>query len=190
MRILQPALKLGTVDTGSFRGFLEAQSADVWHFSCDHIPTLKACRRIILRHSKDYDFDLAHVVDWPAMDLFRPLIEPILEVVCSLLKKQRVAAAFIAHLPPGGEIFPHVDHGEFLTIPSRVHIPIKTNSDVLYRIGGCLVDDSELSPIRRHQFAECYHFAEGEIWEIDNTSYHSVENRGLSERWHLILNIW
>lgn len=190
MRLDVEARQLGVVDTTALRAFLEAQPQDVWHFSCDMIPTLDACDRIILRHSRDYNFDLHDIVDWPMMERFRPHVAPLVDFACTCLGKARVAALFIANLPKGACIYPHIDQGEFLEVPARVHIPIKTNPDVFYFIGGCYVDNPMVDVMERQILSRKFHMREGEVWEIDNLSYHSVRNGGDCDRWHLIMNLW
>lgn len=189
MHIDEEARKLGEVDIEPLRRHIEARGKDVWHFHCD-IPALTACDRIILRHSRDYNFDFHDIVDWELHDEFRPLTDPIVQHVCDTLGKPNVSALFIANLPAGELIYPHVDTGEFLSIPSRVHIPIVTNPEVVYYIGGIYVDVDDDDRMGRHQFAREFRMKPGEVWEIDNLSYHSVANRGDTDRWHLIVNVW
>lgn len=190
MRLAVEARQFGTVDVAPLRTFLEAQPPDVWHFSCKMIPTLDQCERIILRHSRNYEFDLNDVVDWEMMERFRPYVDPIVREICQRTGKERVAALFVANLPKGACIYPHVDHGEFLEKPARIHVPIKTNADVFYFIGGCYIDDRALEPMARQIMSRKFHMREGDVWEIDNMSYHSVRNGGDGDRWHLVMNLW
>lgn len=189
MRIDEEARQLGQVDVSPLRDFISAGAAKLWHFHCD-MPALAACDRIILRHSRDYDFDFNDIVDWPLHDEFRALTDPILKQVTGALGKSKISALFVANLPAGEFIYPHVDKGEFLSVPSRIHIPLRTNPEVVYYIGGVYVDSDDPDRMNHQQYAREVRMAEGEIWEIDNMSYHSVANRGTSDRWHLIANIW
>lgn len=189
MRMEHEARMLGKVDVAPLHAYVEERGQEVWHFHCD-MPALRACDRIILRHSRDYDFDFDDIVDWELMGDFAPYVQPIADQVCGMLGKNRIVALFIANLPPQEFIYPHVDRGKFLEVPSRVHVPIKTNPDVTYYIGGAYVDVDDGDRMARQVFAKEVQMAAGEVWEIDNLSYHSVANRGATDRWHLILNIW
>lgn len=189
MRIAKEAERLGQIDVAEIRDYIERGGKELWHFHCD-MPALTACDRIILRHSRDYEFDFHDIVDWPLYDRFRGLTDPIVDKVCTALGKSNISALFVANLPPGRFIYPHVDQGEFLTVPSRVHIPLKTNDEVVYYIGGVYIDSDDPERMNHQQFAQEIRMKEGEIWEIDNLSYHSVANRGDTDRWHLIVNVW
>jgi hypothetical protein len=189
MRMSEEARQLGQIDVAALRRHIEERGDEVWHFKCP-VKTLEDCDRIILRHSRNYEFDLDDVIDWELMDEFRPLVQPIADHVCALLGKPNVSALFVARLPAGKCIYPHVDAGEFLEKTSRVHVPIRTNPHVTYFIGGAYVDDGRSDKMSAHVMAREYRMREGEIWEIDNMSYHSVRNGGDADRWHLIINVW
>jgi aspartyl/asparaginyl beta-hydroxylase (cupin superfamily) len=68
-------------------------------------------------------------------------------------------------------IAPHVDSGKSLVNCKRTHIPIITNPKVTFTIDG-----------------ETKHLKEGEIWEINNTRNHSVDNNSDEDRIHLIID--
>jgi hypothetical protein len=189
MRQKEEATLLGKVKIDALRLFIEQQGQEVWHFKCP-FPALVKSQRIILRHSRNYDFDLHDIVDWPLMPSFRHLVDPIVEEVKGLVNKEKVSAMFLADLPPQERILPHIDSGEFLEIPSRIHIPIQTNPDVLYRIGGIYIEDELDETAQTQILAKEIHMQTGEVWDIDNMSYHSVTNGGNTNRWHLIINIW
>lgn len=67
----------------------------------------------------------------------------------------------------------HIDYGESLINCKRTHIPIITNEKVKFTIAG-----------------EIKYLKEGEIWEIDNTKEHSVDNNSNEDRIHLILDYY
>ncbi len=78
----------------------------------------------------------------------------------------------LVKLPAGKNIDKHFDGGSYLSVAKRHHIPIITNNKVWFTIDG-----------------EKKHLAEGEIWEIDNTKEHEVQNLGDKDRVHLIVDI-
>jgi len=103
---------------------------------------------------------------------FYPLIVPILDE----LKKYydyNYHASVIANLKPGGKVYPHCDRGDFLERCHRIHVPLKTNKDVVYWIEG-----------------NNYYWEMGNIYEFDNTRIHGVYNGSNQERLHLILNLY
>ena len=63
----------------------------------------------------------------------------------------------------------HTDRGNSLTIGRRHHIPIITNDNVIFTVGG-----------------ESKYMKLGEIWEINNQLPHAVVNHGDKDRVHLI----
>lgn len=77
----------------------------------------------------------------------------------------------IVKLEKKSKITPHVDSGIGLIMAKRTHIPIITNANVIFIVGG-----------------EEKNMKEGEIWEIDNQSVHSVENNSDIDRIHLIID--
>lgn len=83
----------------------------------------------------------------------------------------RVGRILLTKLKPNGEIPPHQDHGPHLENCKRLHLPLKTNSDVNF-----MVDNKN------------YHFKEGTVYEFDNTRLHSVSNNSNEERIHLIVD--
>ncbi len=79
----------------------------------------------------------------------------------------------IASLAAGGSIKEHRDiSGGSPTGITRFHIPLKTNEDVSFYISG-----QELK------------MRAGELWHLDTTYLHRVENRSDLERLHLIIDL-
>jgi aspartyl/asparaginyl beta-hydroxylase (cupin superfamily) len=79
----------------------------------------------------------------------------------------------LARMPAGGVIQPHRDANPAAKWPHKIHIPIQTNADVLFRIGN-----------------ETHHIAEGEAAEVNNMGIHAVVNRGAESRIHLIFEYY
>jgi hypothetical protein len=93
---------------------------------------------------------------------------------------QRVLSTFqgslfavrLMKLAPGSSIRPHADHdlaAENETV--RIHIPVMTNPDVDFRLNG-----------------ERVTLREGECWYLRLSDTHSVVNRGVTDRVHLVLD--
>ena len=76
-----------------------------------------------------------------------------------------------ARLNAKSEIKPHVDKGYSLINCNRIHIPIITNHEVTFCVGGVYQS-----------------LGEGEIWEINNADVHAVNNASDIARIHLIID--
>jgi hypothetical protein len=74
-------------------------------------------------------------------------------------------------LGPGGSVPEHIDINYYWRTHVRVHIPITTNAEVEFRVGG-----------------DTAHMAPGECWVIDTFQSHEVHNRGQEQRVHLVLD--
>jgi hypothetical protein len=78
----------------------------------------------------------------------------------------------VAKMNGGGKILPHVDDGLYFVFSHRIHIPLITNENVIFRI-----EDKE------------FYLSVGKIYEINNLKEHSVENNNSNfYRLHLILD--
>jgi len=75
----------------------------------------------------------------------------------------------LARMAPGGVIHPHRDQNPAAKWPHKIHVPLQTNNEVTFFVDGT-----------------GYHFAEGEAVEVNNMGLHAVENRGTTDRIHLI----
>ena len=83
-----------------------------------------------------------------------------------------IVRAILVKLPSKCQIKPHQDHGKSLKETLRYHLPIITNEDVVFTVGG-----------------ESKNLKEGLLWEIKNTEkIHSVINNGQIDRIHLIID--
>jgi hypothetical protein len=105
-------------------------------------------------------------------DKYITLIQPVLEQLASVYKYDKYAC-FLSRLYPHSAIGEHIDTGNFLTKCHRIHVPIKTNPDVSYKINGIE-----------------YFWPAGKIYEFDNTLRHGVINRSDEERIHLVVNLY
>lgn len=86
-------------------------------------------------------------------------------------KKGYPVRILFALLRPAGWIGPHTDSGESLRINSRIHLPIITNEQVFFSVGG-----------------ETIYMKPGEIFEINNQLEHEVANDSSEDRIHLVID--
>lgn len=82
-----------------------------------------------------------------------------------------IVRLLLAKLLAGGKIPHHTDAGFSLLNCHRVHIPIITNDQVAFVVGG-----------------EEINMQVGEFWEINNGVDHAVENRSDEDRIHIIID--
>lgn len=96
------------------------------------------------------------------------------KIIQTLEKKigGKVGRAIIIKLPAGEIITPHPDQGEYLMSVKRCHIPIITNDNVEFTVGGHTMN-----------------LKQGECWEINNSKIHEVKNMGSNDRVHLLIDI-
>lgn len=78
-----------------------------------------------------------------------------------------------AHLPAHQKIDVHKDQTYILNTCHRFHLPLKTNSNVVFYI-------NEMP----------FYLKKGMIYEIDNTGLHGVYNNSDEDRIHLIIDIF
>ena len=81
------------------------------------------------------------------------------------------ARALLVRLKANKDIKMHKDGGISLSSCHRTHIPIITNSKVIFHVGG-----------------ENKNLGEGGIWEINNMAMHAVFNQSDTDRIHLIID--
>jgi len=86
--------------------------------------------------------------------------------------KGRVVKCVFANLPAHSEIIKHWDSASSLICSHRLHLPIKTNSEVDFYI-----EDKS------------YSLKEGVWYEINNQKNHSVINKSSMDRVHLMVDI-
>jgi hypothetical protein len=105
--------------------------------------------------------------DFVLLDLVNPVIKNL-----ELLYDGKVGKVLFIKLPAFKEVGEHSDVGDYLGAVRRFHVPIITNPDVDFRI------DSETINMKT-----------GEIWEINNSKLHYVNNRSDKDRVHLLIDI-
>jgi len=132
----------------------------------------------------DPDFRHTHPTKLPALNLFEHSMRPALGAIAKHYEQSAKGQALLAdsrlgyfiranlvRLRPAGEIAAHTDGNFSLAHSHRVHLPIVTNDDVLFNVGG-----------------ETLNLKEGDLYEINNRRTHSVRNAGAEDRVHLIMD--
>jgi hypothetical protein len=170
--------RLGNVEVGALREAVLAIPEARWDAENETKPNrfgaLDATRHIIFRFVSNF-------VDWrdsyerPLWNEWKPLLEPVLSAATAPYGYARAAfpRVMLARMAPGGVIHPHRDQNPAAKWPHKIHVPLITNDDVTFYVDG-----------------KGYHFAEGEAVEVNNMGLHAVENRGSSDRIHLIFEYY
>ncbi len=130
-------------------------------------------RCIRLRHVTDYNFNNIKLMSFPELDdVFKQEVGEILSALSERYEYCDFTAIFLL-LPAGATIEPHVDQGRWFRLAHRIHVPLTTNPDVEFRVGG-----------------ECVSMKVGKAYEIDNANkIHAVVNNGSTDRVHMVVDL-
>jgi hypothetical protein len=170
--------RLGTIDIVALREKVLALPEEVWDAENSDKPNrfgaLDATRHIIFRFVSNFR-DWRQSYERPLWNEWKPLLEPVLAAATAQYGYARGAfpRVMLARMAPGGVIHPHRDENPAAKWPHKIHVPLQTNEDVTFYVDGV-----------------AYHLAEGEAVEVNNMGLHAVENRGRSDRIHLIFEYY
>lgn len=166
--------RLGRVDIARLKERVLAIPESVWQAENADKPNrfdaLDATRHIVFRF-------LPNLLDWkgasdrPIMEEWRDVLDPVLAEATAAYgyRDGDFPRIMLARMQPGGVIHPHRDANPAAKWPHKIHIPLQTNPDVTFFIDGV-----------GHKLEE------GEAVEVNNMAVHGVENRGSTDRIHLI----
>jgi|JYMV01.1.fsa_nt_gi hypothetical protein len=104
---------------------------------------------------------------------WKPLVEPLISQVQKIYPNTVISKCFFPRLKAGGKIDKHVDSGITLEMVHRIHVPIQTNEDAIFTVGG-----------------ESINMIEGCAYEINNQRKHGVVNNGNTDRVHLVFDLY
>lgn len=109
---------------------------------------------------------------WPQ---WREKLEPVLAAAVAPYGYARgmFPRVMLARMAPGGVILPHQDAMPAAKWPHKIHVPLVTNENVIFRCG-----------------SEYRHLREGIAVEVNNMGVHAVNNNGDSSRIHLIFEYY
>lgn len=108
-------------------------------------------------------------------DDWAELLTPVIEMVrqCYGFDDYATSKIMLSSLRRHAQVPPHVDSNPSSLVPHKVHVPLISNTSVIFVIDG-----------------KRYHLPVGRAYEINNLLVHSVENAGDSDRVHLIFEIY
>lgn len=166
--------RLGRVDIAPLREAVLGLPESVWNAENASKPNrftaLDSTRHIVFRFISDAG-DWRTFYERPLWQQWRELLMPVLTQATAPYGyvNGEFPRVMLARMAPGGVIRPHQDANPAAKWPHKIHVPIETNEKVTFYIGG--------SP---------YHLPAGEAAEVNNMAVHAVENRGTTDRIHLI----
>lgn len=170
--------RLGAIDISELKAAVLALPESVWQAENESKPNrfgaLDATQHIIFRFVSNF-IDWRQSYDRPLWSEWQRLLEPVLSQATAAYGYQRgdFPRVMLARMAPGGVIHPHRDQNPAAKWPHKVHVPLLTNDDVTFYVDGI-----------------AYHLAEGEAVEVNNMGVHAVENRGATDRIHLIFEYY
>lgn len=173
-RKTQSIRPLGLVDITALRDAVAALPEEVWDQENASKPNrftaLDSTRHVVFRFvSSPYDWRAFY--ERPLWSEWSKLLTPVLAQATAAYgySNGEFPRVMLARMAPGGVIQPHADANPAAKWPHKIHVPLQTNDKVTFFIGG-----------------KPYHLAEGEAVEVNNMTTHAVENRGSTDRIHLI----
>jgi len=132
-------------------------------------------KTIFLRWSKELSVDTVFTdlvaVDYPEIDCLYHAKQVILEVM-KHTKAEKLGRVIIVSLKPGGQIPEHVDEGDYADHYERFHVCLASDAGNLF-----------------YNEKEAVYMRPGQIWHFNHKKPHKVENKSLSERIHLIVDL-
>jgi len=177
-RKTQSVRKLGTVDVAELKSAVLALPEAVWDSENADKPNrfgaLDATQHIIFRFVSNFR-DWRDSYSRPLWDEWKPLLDPVLAAATADYgyARGKYPRVMLARMAPGGVIHPHRDENPAAKWPHKIHVPLLTNPDVTFFVEG-----------------QAYHFIEGEAVEVNNMGQHAVQNRGSTDRIHLIFEYY
>lgn len=169
---------LGQVDILALKEAVLAIPDTLWNLENADKPNrfdaLDSTRHIVFRFVSNYR-DWRDSYDRPLWNEWRQLLEPVMAAATADYGYGHgiYPRVMLARMAAGGVIQPHRDANPAAKWPHKIHVPIISNDSVIFRVDGAQ-----------------YCLPEGEAVEVNNMGVHSVENRGTTDRIHLIFEYY
>ncbi len=144
----------------------------------NNMANLEKTQSVVMRYFDSYESRLLdnykdHIVDFQIFEHYKTTIQNFLDELKKYYKFSNYIC-FLAKLKANSDIGMHIDGDRpWLRDCHRIHIPIKTNSNVFY-----IIED------------EAINWEKGKIYEFDNMRIHGVQNKSNEERIHMMFNLY
>lgn len=169
---------LGQVDITDLKQAVLAIPEDLWNAENADKPNrfeaLDVTSHIVFRFVSNFR-DWRDSYDRPLWAEWKHLLLPVMQAASVDYGYARgvYPRVMLAKMAAGGVIQPHRDANPAAKWPHKIHVPIVTNDQVVFRVEGAQ-----------------YVMPEGEGVEVNNMGTHAVENRGDTDRIHLIFEYY
>jgi len=179
-KVLKPDFlrELGAVDIKQLSAITSKVSENVWakedeakenNFNCFH-----HTQHIVFRFiegMKDHRVSYSTPI-WQA---WQGMLMPVMQQTIRPygFKNPQFPKAMLARLKAGYGIDPHTDGAGSNLHTHKIHVPIFTNLDALFHIGG-----------------QDFHLEQGQAYEVNNIKRHGVRNDGEADRIHFIFEVF
>lgn len=160
------------IDVSGLRQILAQQTEEQWAGSGreELYEPHRDTQALLIVH--DDDFRHSRPTVKPLYETFKAELVPLFQLISSYYGGDGFfIRVLFARLRAGGKISPHIDKVHTLLNCNRIHLPIITNDDVWFSVGG-----------------QSINLPAGELVEINNATVHSVENNSDEDRVHLIMD--
>ena len=170
--------RLGRVDVSDLKRAVATLSEEQWDAENAAKPNrfgaLDLTRHIVFRFVSNFR-DWRQSYDRPLWGEWQKILQPVLDVATAPYGYSRGAypRVMLARMAPGGIIHPHRDENAAAKWPHKIHVPLQTNEGVTFFVDGV-----------------GYRLEEGEAVEVNNMGVHAVENKGDTDRIHLIFEYY
>lgn len=185
MNFAGDVVKIGQIDIAPIQAEVESLGEEVWREDQRRQEIFPAhARTEMIKLLFDADYRHRDPTEHPAYARLAPVLVPAVGAIRAFyertLRQRRTIdrhgpgyfiRIILTRLAPGGEIDAHVDGGDSLKRCHRIHLPVASHPDCLFRVGDTTM-----------------HMAPGDIWEINNRRFHAVTNASDAARVHLILD--
>jgi aspartyl/asparaginyl beta-hydroxylase (cupin superfamily) len=159
---------IGKVDVSDYISTLKNHNWEDWTFRQDTYEVHSETKSVPLLVDEFYSSKGDKSKDYKVYKKLLKNIEPIIK---KYYGDGEIIRIELVTLPAKSKVKNHKDYGNSLENDPRIHLVIQTNDDVVFTVDG-----------------EKKNMKVGELWEINNTKYHSVENNGNTDRVHMIID--
>ena len=171
-------LELGAVDVSSIKNLVARTTEKVWNLEDqrkeNNFEVFHHTRHIVFRFIEGM-CDRHNFYSNPIWDVWQKNLLPVMCEAITNYNFQRPVfpKAMLARLSAGATIDRHTDGAGSNLYTNKIHIPIQTNDKAFL-----IIKD------------EPFHLREGFAYEVNNIVPHAAENLGVSDRIHLIFEVF
>ncbi|MBF98802.1 MAG: aspartyl beta-hydroxylase [Owenweeksia sp.] len=165
---------LGEVDITKLREMVSKLEEQVWEEENEDKPNkfgaLNKTRHIVFRFIVNSNTNRFYY-NRPVWEEWEEVLQPVLDQATQAYNYSRGAypRIMLAKLPAGTLIHKHIDGSNAARLSHKIHVPLQTNEECYFFVN-----------------EEPFRMLEGQAYEVNNLAMHWAENRGKTDRIHLI----